>query len=177
MAQGWEAEYQFMLGELKKMSEQLGIANLKDSPDDSNEIRLCVGFGLTYPRCFIFRKISEKHQALYYGPRYTGGKAAVDSHRKVILSGKELPIPRSGWEAFERFLQQNRIEFALPLKLDKKRGHNPDEQFIALETKSTSGYSMVFYSLDGDSKDARTVLDFCRKVEEEFDTIMDCGDR
>src|SRR5580765_5304940 len=44
--------YEVMRREIKLASEKLAVENLKDSIHDKDEIRVWVGFGLTYPRCF-----------------------------------------------------------------------------------------------------------------------------
>src|SRR5437868_14668638 len=45
---------------LKRESLRLGIGNLREAAtDDETEIRIWVGFGIAYPRCFILNILNE----------------------------------------------------------------------------------------------------------------------
>ncbi len=168
--------YQVMETEIKRASEKLAVENLKDSIDDRDEIRVWVGFGLTYPRCFILRFVQEKRQATYLTLRTVRRSAAVGEKVEGVVTKTPLGTPKSGWGEFEKFLKSQGIDS--PIRLSQESSQytpSPDGQRIAIEVKFGAAYSMVFFHLDNKGEDAQKALNVCRRIEQEFTIEMYCG--
>ena len=168
--------YESVLLLLDRESQKLGIPSLRTrKPDSGNEIRVWIGFGLAYPRCFIFERQQERREATFVGPRVTDGRAAKDTKGKVLLVKSPVGVPRSGWSEFESFLKQMGIDSPISLAVDKQYVAVPDAETNVIEIRSQNAYSMVFYSLYTKSEDGLKALEVCRKIEEEFGITMGCG--
>jgi hypothetical protein len=152
---------------LRREAEKLGLKTLNDPMADySSEIRVWVGFGIVYPRCFILRRTAGKQEAFFMTYEILG------SNKKVKVSKTVLKPPRSGWSEFERFLKVQGIDF--PIKLTSQLSPDPDVQIIVVQTGSKDVYSMVYFSLNGDSQDFQRVQAVCEKIEDEFEIVMGC---
>ena len=157
--------------ELRKAAAELHIDNLIDSSSVAeDEIRIWVGFGLSYPRCFILRQTNGKSKAFHVTVTTVSGTTGAATPVTSILGA-----PKSGWEEFERFLRSKGIESPLHLEREHDYVPSPDGEIIALESKSVAGYSMVFYHLDNESAEALKAISVCRRVEEEFGVTMNCS--
>lgn len=168
--------YQSVVLLLDRESQNLKISTLRNwKPDSATQIRVWVGFGIAYPRCFIFERRQEKREATFVGPRVTEGRAAKDTKGKVLLVKSALGAPRSGWPEFERFLKQMGADSPISLVVDKQYVSAPDAETIVIEMNSRNGYSMVFYSLNTKSEDGQKALRLCAKLEEQFGIRMGCG--
>jgi hypothetical protein len=168
--------YQVMGTEIKRASEKLAVENLRDSIHDKDEIRVWVGFGLTYPRCFTLRFVQEERQATYLTIRTVRRGAALEKVEGVVTK-TPLDIPKSGWDEFEKFLKSQGIDS--PIRLSRESSQfipSPDVQIIAIEVKYGAAYSMVFFNLDNKAEDAQKALSVCRRIEQEFTIEMYCGD-
>lgn len=169
--------YEVMRREIKLASEKLAVENLKDSIHDKDEIRVWVGFGLTYPRCFILRFVEEERQATYLTIRPIRRRASGGEKVEGVVTKVALGIPKSGWDEFEKFLKSRGIDS--PIRLSRESSQytpSPDGQSIAIEVKFGAAYSMVFFHLDNKSEDAQKALNVCRRIEQEFSIEMYCGD-
>jgi hypothetical protein len=167
-----------MLDEIKRESLKSKINNLREEvlSDSETEIRIWIGFGLAYPRCFILRYSNGHTKAFYLAPKPNGAKAATDSSGEVLISKAVLNAPASGWDEFNRFLKEQGIDAPLKLSLDESQLPDPDAESMVVEAKSGTRYSMVFFSLHADSEDGRKALEVCRRIEREFNVRLGCGD-
>ncbi len=170
--------YQDMLDEIKRESLKSKMNNLREEglSDSEAEIRIWIGFGLAYPRCFILRYSNGNPTAFYLAPKPNGTKAATDSSGEVLIAKTVLNAPASGWEEFNRFLKEEGIDYPLRLSLDESQISDPDAESMVVEVRSGTRYSMVFFSLHADSQDGRKALEVCRRIEREFKVRMGCGD-
>ncbi len=157
--------------EIRKASADLRIDNLIDRPSGTeHEIRIWVGFGLSYPRCFILRQTNGTLEASHVTVTTVSGPTGNATTVRTILG-----TPKSGWDRFERFLRSQGIGSSIHLAPEHDYIPNPDGQIIALESKSGAGYSMVFFHLDNKSAEAQKAVSVCRRVEEEFGITMHCS--
>jgi hypothetical protein len=168
--------YEAVRKEIKDESLNLSLKNLREVASDAEfETRVWVGFGLMYPRCFILKKQDGKQQAFYIGPKVISNKSAMGVKEEVSMSPTVLDTPKSGWDMFDRFLKEQGIDSPLKLSLDEKYTLDPDGEIIAVEVKSGTTYSMAFYPIFTKSTDGQKVLSVCRRIEQEFDIGMGCG--
>lgn len=169
--------YQDMLDEIKRESLKSKMNNLREEglSDSETEIRIWIGFGLAYPRCFILRYSNGNPTAFYLAPTPNRGKAATDSSGEVLMAKNVLNAPASGWEEFNRFLKEQGIDSPLRISLDEYQLFDPDAESMVVEVKSGTRYSMAFLSLDRDSENGRKALEVCKRMEREFNVHMGCG--
>lgn len=160
---------------LKRESLRLGIGNLREVPtDDGTEIRIWVGFGIGYPRCFILKTLDGKYKAVYVAP--TNDTSRGNSQvKRPSFEKTPLDAPRSGWDELGGFLKEEGIAIPIKLSLDQKSLAGLDEEFIVVEAKSAGLYDMIFYPLSTKSKDGQKTLNVCRRIEQEFSIRMGCG--
>src|SRR5713226_7348715 len=72
-----QGQVEAIQGAIKRESLKLKIDNLRDDVSDAEtEIRIWVGFGVLYPRCFIMREQHGRQEAFYIAPKISGSKAA-----------------------------------------------------------------------------------------------------
>ena len=156
---------------LHREAEKLGLNTLSQTgSDDSSEVRVWVGFGIVYPRCFILRTAAEKREAFFMTPKVVG--EALGASSKVKMSKTVLMPPRSGWKEFERSLKEQGINF--PIELTSQLTPDPDAEIIVVETRWRDVYSMVYFSLNSESQDGLRVKTVCQKIEEEFEIVIGC---
>jgi hypothetical protein len=168
-----EAQVEVMEGAIKRESLKLKIKNLRDYvPDAETEVRIWVGFGMLYPRCFMMKEFGERREAFYIARKTISGKTGV--HGGFRMTKLSLESPKSGWNAFAEFIKKQGIDFPMELSLDTQYLPDPDEESIAIEAKSEGNYEMVFYTLSTKSEDGHKALQVCRKIEHEFGITMGC---
>jgi|SRR6267142_1924106 len=165
--------YETMETEIESASRKLAIENL-NAVRVTDEIRVWVGFGLTYPRLFILQLSGERRATyLTLTTRHDGiaGDKVQETIKKVTLGP-----PKSGWDEFEKFLKGQGIDW--PMRLTQESSQylrSSDVQVIAIEVKFGDHYGMVFFHLDNKSDSAQRALTVCRRVEQDFDINMYCG--
>lgn len=167
-----------MQKEIREATAELQIDNLIDrASGKEDEIRIWVGFGLTYPRLFILRQTNGKPEALHItvttASRRTGAGGAANPTPIRTLLG----TPKSGWDEFERFLKSHGIESPIHLTRERDYVPNPDGRIIVFESKSGAEYSVVFFHLDNNAADALKAISVCQRLEKEFSIAMHCGPR
>ena len=134
-----QAQVEAIQGAIKRESLELKINNLKDAASNAEtEIRIWVGFGMLYPRCFIMKELNGRREAFYIAPKTNGSKTMT----KISLES-----PKSGWNEFAEFIKKQGIDIPMRLSLDDQYMPDPDEESIAIEAKSHGNYGMVFYTL------------------------------
>jgi len=71
-------QVEIIQGAIKRESLKLKVNTLKDSVSDAEtEIRIWVGFGILYPRCFIMKELNGRREAFYIAPKINGSKTKV----------------------------------------------------------------------------------------------------
>ena len=164
-----------MFEALKRGSLTLGIENLRDAAaNDGTEMRVWVGFGLAYPRCFILKTVDRKHNAFYVTPEKKDGRAQREGNEAELIVKTALNDPLSGWAEFDRFLKGQGIEIPLTLSLDETYTSGEDEEFLVVEVKSGRLYNIAFSPLNTKSEDSLKALKVCRRIEQEFLIRMGC---
>ena len=152
---------------IRNEAGKIRIKNLEDTADGpGTEIRVWVGFGLLYPRCFIMTERNGRREAFHITAKRS---ANMISTPKLLLAS-----PKSGWNEFTNFIKQHGIDLPLKLSLDKQSEFDPDEEAIVIEVKSNGKYEMVFYDYSNTSPDGRTAIAVCRKLDQEFGIQMGC---
>lgn len=162
-----------MENEIESASRKLGVENLKEV-SATNEIRVWVGFGVTYPRLFI-SQLSGERRASYLTLTTPQNGIANDRVQETTMK-VPLGSPKSGWDEFEQFLKgQGIISPSRLTQESSKYLRSPDVQVIAIEDKSGDDYGMVFFHLDNKSDSAQRALAVCRRIEQDFEIDMYCG--
>ena len=83
--------------------------------------------------------------------------------------------PRSGWEPLQNYLKTNQIRVPLVYSFDSTESLPiVDEGSIALEVNEGGRYGFVEYGQFTESSDGRTILDICKRVEDEFQVTLGC---
>src|ERR1700738_2075851 len=141
------SQYEAMENEIRGASRRLGIENLSDSSGSVDEIRVWLGFGLIYPRCFILTNVQGVRQARYLAPKVIGGRAESDTKGDVVFVKNVVGSPKSGWDKLDGFLREQGIDSPIKLAAESQHTIDPDEQVIAIEVRSGTTYSMVFFHL------------------------------
>ncbi len=160
---------------IARLANDLRVPNLKDVKNHrGTEFRLYIGFGLFFPRCFIYRSLDNKREALLIDAKVRNNKAVFDSTGKIQPETKVLAGPVSGWESFEKALADNGVGYTISLKFDVYDIVDPDEGSIVLELRSEQGYSAVSYTSDNDSEDSKKARRICELVEKEFSVKIGC---
>jgi len=159
---------------LKRESLKLNLTNLKDAKlsNAESEMRIWVGFGLLYPRCFILRNVDGEKQAYYIAPHDIAFKADPD---RALMTKIAVGPPRNGWPQFDALLKAEGFTAPIRLTLDDKDRADPDEEMLVVEVKSGSEYSVVFFPLYTESEDGRKTIALCTIIEQEFAIRMGCG--
>ena len=171
-----QGEYKSVLDALRRESAKLRMTSLVDSPARAEtEMRILVGFGLIFPRCFIVIEKNGEHRASFMTAKMIGTKAAMDEKGDLIPSKIPLAAPTSGWDQFDKFLKTQGVESPLKLSLDQKLEPDPDEELITIETRSGSEYSMVYFSPNTKSADGRRAWQACERIEREFGVQIGCS--
>jgi hypothetical protein len=162
---------------IKQESINFGIPNLRETKVQlQNETRIWVGFGLSIPRCFILINTDDDNKAFYVAPKIVGNKAVMDADGKVLIATTALPAPKSGWNEFKKFLNEQGVDKTLSPSPKDKSISGPDEQYIVIEVKSRDTYGMAFYSLFQGKDEIRRALEVCQRIEQDFAISMDCGE-
>lgn len=157
---------------IKRESQKLKINNLRDAASEAEtEIRVWIGFGMLYPRCFILKERNQRRKAVYIAPKTNGTKMGPE----VPITKLSLESPRSGWNEFAEFIKKQGIDSPMKLSLEDQYVPDPDEESIAIEVKSQGNYEMVFYTLSTKSEDGQKALQVCQKIEQEFGIRMGCA--
>ena len=152
---------------IRDEARKIGIRNLKDTAQESGtEIRVWVGFGLLYPRCFIMTERNGRREAFHITAKRSANGISTP---KVMLTS-----PKSGWNEFADFIKQHGVDSPLKLSLDKQSEFDPDEEAVVIEVMSNGKYDMVFYDYDNTSGDGRKAIAVCRKLDQEFGIQMAC---
>lgn len=168
-----QGQVEIIQGAIKRESLNLKINNLKDAGSEAEtEIRLWVGFGMLYPRCFIMKELNESRDAFYIAPKTND----IKTRRKVSIAKLSLEPPKSGWNEFAEFIKNQGIDFPMKLAFDDQYVPDPDEESIAIEVKSHGNYQMIFYTLSTKSEDGHKALAVCRRIEQEFGIRMGCAE-
>jgi hypothetical protein len=168
-----QAQVEVIQGAIKRESLKLKINNLRDSVSDAEtEIRIWVGFGMLYLRCFMMKELNGRREAFYIAPKTNGDK----TEGEVPMTKLSLGSPKSGWNEFAEFIKKQGVDSPMKLSLDAKYLPDPDEESIAIEAKSHGNYEMVFYTLSTKSEDGQKALQVCRKIEQEFGIKMGCAE-
>jgi hypothetical protein len=170
-----QAQVQVIQGAIQRESLKLKINNLRDTASEAEtEIRIWVGFGMLYPRCFIMKELNGRREAFYIAPKTIGGKKDVQG--EVPMTKLSLESPKSGWNEFAEFIKKQGVDSPMKLSLDAQYLPDPDEESIAIESKSHGNYEIVFYTLSTKSEDGQKALQVCRKIEQEFGIKMGCAE-
>ena len=152
---------------LKNEALKVKINNLTDAVrQPGTEIRIWVGFGLLYPRCFIMTERNGRRAAFHITAKRVGGSISTP---KVPLES-----PKSGWSEFAEFIKKQGIDSPLKLSFDREILFDPDEEAIAIEIKSPGKYEMIFYDYDTKSQDGVKAMEVCRRIDQEFGIMMGC---
>jgi hypothetical protein len=155
---------------------QLRIPNLKEAKNHRGiEFRLYMGFGLFFPKCFIYRSVDNKREALLIDAKVRNNKAVFDRAGNIQPESRVLIAPVSGWESFERALSENGVGPTISLKFDEYDTVDPDEGSIVLELRNENNYSAVSYTRDNNLEDGRKAKRVCQLVEKEFGVTMSCN--
>lgn len=167
-----QGQVEIIQGAIKRESLKLKINNLKDAASEAEtEIRIWVGFGMLYPRCFVMKELNARREAFYITAKTNGSKAGGE----VPMTNLSLESPKSGWNEFAEFIKNQGIDSPMKLSFDDQYVPDPDEESIAIEVKSHGNYEMVFYTLSTKSADGHKALEVCRKIEHEFGIRMGCA--
>ena len=168
-----QAQIEAIQDAIKRESLKLKINNLRDAASEAKiEIRIWVGFGVLYPRCFIMKELNGRREAFFIAPKRVGR----ETDGKVKLGKAVLESPKSGWNEFAEFIKKQEIDSPMKLSFDDQYVPDPDEESIAIEVKSHGNYEMVFYTLSTKSEDGQKALEACRKIEQEFGIRMGCAE-
>lgn len=171
-----EQQYESTTKGIKELARQLRIPNLSDvASSRGTEFRLYIGFGLVFPRCFVYRSLDNKREAQLIEAKVRSDKAVFDRAGKIQPEVKVLAVPVSGWESFEKVLAENGVDSTIRLKFDEFDMVEPDEGSIVLELRTEQSYSAVSYTSDNDSGDGKKAKRICGLVEKEFGVKMGCG--
>jgi hypothetical protein len=170
-----QRQYQVARKAIKHESERLRINDLSNvTLTDEVETRLWVAFGEAYPRCLILKKSKTDNTAVYVKVTGVSGGVATTPEGGFIHQDKLGP-PKTGWDALVNFITGQGVTSPIQLTLDSQHLTDPDEEFLVVEVKSGSVYSMVFFSLYTETADGRKALTVCHRVEEEFGVTMGCS--
>ena len=167
MALAQQSDDAIMQRGITNEAQKIGIKNLKDTGrGPGTEIRVWVGFGLLYPRCFIMTERNGRREAFHITAKRNANR--ISTPKLLLVS------PKSGWDEFSSFIKQHGIDSPLKLSLDKQSEFDPDEEAIVIEVMSNGKYEMVFYDYSNTSGDGRKAIAVCRKIDQEFGIQMGC---
>ena len=108
-----QAQVEVIQGAIKRESLKLKINNLRDSVADA-EIRIWVGFGMLYPRCFMMKELNGRREAFYIAPKTNGDK----TEGEVPMAKLSLGSPKSDWNEFVEFIKKQGVDY--PMKLSSR---------------------------------------------------------
>lgn len=165
--------YEAMETEIESEARKLRIENLK-AIRGTDEIRVWVGFGVTYSRLFILQLSGERNASFLTTTTLQEGDAGDKTEDTVTRT--TLGPPRSGWDQFEKSLKEHGV--GSPMRLPQESSQylrSPDVQVVAIELKFGDYYGMVFFHLDNKGDDAQKALSVCRRIEDDFQINMYCG--
>src|SRR6266404_6134762 len=104
-----QGQVEAIQGAIKRESLKLKINNLRDDVSDAEtEIRIWVGFGMLYPRCFMMKELNGRREAFYIAPKTISGKTDVQG--EVPMTKLSLESPKSGWNEFAEFIKKQGID-------------------------------------------------------------------
>jgi hypothetical protein len=173
---GSQSRYDAVLSALRAESAKLGIVSLIDSPPGSGtEVRVLIGFGLLYPRCFILNNRSRKNEATFIAAQAKGNNTVIKDKGRLLTTSVKLDAPVSGWDDFDKFLNDHGIGAPIKLSLDSHQTSDPDEELLVIEIKLGSEYSMVFFSPQTQTEDGKKAWQVCDGIEREFGVSMGCA--
>lgn len=163
--------------EIKSESKRSNIPNLKEVNLLASEVemRIWVGFGRLYPRCFIMNTSNKTYKAYYISPKKVDIKTGGHVQEKVLMKKTMLKTPVSGWNKFTDFLKEQGIGNSIELSLDKEDSNDLDGEYIVIELKKGSYYSWIFFPVDTESTDGQKVLNVCKRIEQDFKVTMGCN--
>lgn len=172
-----QGRYETLQYLLKQESLKLSIEDLREAKlsDGESEIRIWLGFGLAYPRCFMLRNLNGREEAAFIGPRKVSFDARSVGNAQVLMPKIPLGPPRIGWPQFDQLLKQQGFGSPIQLTLDESYTADPDEEIIVVEAKSGASYSMVFFPVFTESVDGRKALAVCKMIEQQFAIRVGCG--
>jgi hypothetical protein len=167
--------YEQMLPQVARLSREAGLPNLKDAnlSDTQTELRLWMGLGLVFPRCFVLRIDNGNPTASFASPKIAGSKGVFRKGDPVYVN-TPLNVPHSGWQTFLAFLRENGIDTSINLALDKHYESYPDAEALILEMKTGSRYTMVHYIDSTVTADGKKAFAVCDKIQNEFDIQLAC---
>ena len=171
-----QAKQEAMLRAIKREAIWSKLRNLKEvslRPGDS-ETRVWVGFALMNTPCFILKEVNGQKSAVFISAKVSRRESS-DRKPRVLPVHTVLSAPQSGWLEFDKYLKEQGVEYPLRLSLDDKHTGDPDEETLVIEIKSGSMYSMIFFPVFTETADGKRALEVCRKIEQEFQIKLGCG--
>lgn len=166
-------EHQGMIRAVELKSRRFGIISLQrvNLLETQSEARVWTGFSNSGTNCLTLR--FNQQQAVYLTENETGtGK--LEMRNGFSFKRQILAPPISGWPGLISTLKSEGIEFPLPFKLDERHLPDPDEEYLVIEARKGTDYSLVFYSLLSEEKEAQRALGICQLLEREFQVRMWC---
>jgi hypothetical protein len=154
---------------LKKDCEVLKLENLKDIKllQNETEIRLWRQGGIAMPICFIYQRKADKNFAHYAFPIVK----KVNNTLKITVKKVELNEPKSGWNYFENYLRQEKIEYPLIYSFaDNGELDNTgsDESNYNLEIKNGDSYDVASYPMFTEDTNGKKLSVFFDIIKNEF---------
>lgn len=160
---------------LKKMSQTYGLSSLKGEKIPSEfELRFWSSPGLAFPTCLILTRTEHNWEAKLLSSRAQDMSQADKSGRIPVKETKGLK-PNSGWNLLENLLQESGV--TVPLLFGRESDNAPpipDEGEVFLEIKENNKYDVIGYRAFTKNPDGKRLLDFCSRLEKEFDVSIGC---
>lgn len=168
------AQYNGFLGDVRRAAAASNLENLKDKQlaHSETEVRIWAGFDLTQEKCFLLRKQNERLRAWFVVPKLT--RTRSDPRPRIIVSKIALRPPQSGWEEFQKFLEQEAVFAPEQYSLDEIHTPTPDERWVVLERKSGTSYAIAFFPISTSSRDGKKLIQACERIEKEFGINIRC---
>jgi hypothetical protein len=159
---------------LKKHSKVFGIENLKQKRNLSDfEIRIWSD-DVTFLHCLLITNKDGKWKASMLTGDMMLNRRTGYLYLKKTKSLKNL-FPKSGWKEISNIFSRKGIRFPFLYKIDElNKPPEPDEGLVKLEFKSEKQYGLVFYQKLSDSRDAKKIIELCKRLQNEFNVDLGC---
>lgn len=166
------SDYESFLAQVRNAAAESHLNNLKDVSfaESQKEGRLWVGFDPTYAKAFVLTQINGEQTATLVSPAVTGR----GPQRHVVVRKIRLPAPKSGWPAFDEYLERQGFFTPTSFKLDQGYKHDPDGKYIVLEARLGNSYGLAFFGVRTESQDGRRLMEVCRRTQDEFGIWLGC---
>lgn len=151
------------------LAKRFGLIPLRMLDGGSRfEIRFWTNIGLDDEKVIVIHRVNDN---------YKGSFLIREEFRenRFRVKLRELAPPRSGWIGFQEFLFASGLIGPFDLQPDPPDTVPiVDEGILFYETKRDDEYRSIHYGQYSRSPDGRRFLDFCARVEVEFNVDLGC---